>query len=61
MSERGPIFDAAREAYEAAQQRLLALTETPDYTVTVDDYRAKLKRALQDQRKAHKKVREAWG
>ena len=61
MTERGPIFDAAREAYEAARGRLLGLTETPYYAVTVDEYRAMLKRALQDQQKAHGKMMEAWG
>ena len=61
MTERGPIFDAAREAYEAARGRLSDLIDRPAKDVTVSEYRAMLKRALQDQQKAHRKMMEAWG
>ena len=60
MSERGEVFDAAVVVYEAAQKRLLDMTEAPDYSVTVAQYRAHLKEALQAQQRAHKAVMEAW-
>jgi len=60
MSERGETFDAAVVIYEAAQKRLLDLTETPDKTVTVAQYRAHLQDALKAQQRAHKAMMEAW-
>jgi hypothetical protein len=60
MSERGEEFDAAVVIYEAAQKHLLDLTEAPDYSVSVSEYRAKLKAALQAQQRAHKAVMAAW-
>ena len=60
MSERGETFDAAVVIYEAAQKRLLDMTESPDHTVSVAEYRAHLKEALQAQQRAHKAVMEAW-
>lgn len=61
MSERGPRFDAAVVVYEAAQQRLLDLTEQPCKDMPVSEYRAKLKDALKAQQRAHKAVMAAWG
>lgn len=60
MSERGESFDAAVVIYEAAQQRLLDMTETPDYSVSVSEYRAHLKDALKAQQRAHKAMMQAW-
>jgi hypothetical protein len=60
MSERGKDFDAAVVIYEAAQQRLLDLTEAPDKSVTVSEYRAHLKEALRAQQRAHKAMMAAW-
>lgn len=61
MSERGPHFDAAVVVYEAAQQRLLDLTEQPCKDMPVSEYRAMLKDALKAQQRAHKAVMAAWG
>jgi hypothetical protein len=60
VSERGKDFDAAVTIYEAAQQRLLDLTETPDKSLTVSEYRVHLKQALQAQQRAHKAMMAAW-
>ena len=60
MSEQGESFDRAREEYEAAQQRLLDLTETPCKDQTVAEYRAHLKDALRAQQRAHKAMMAAW-
>ena len=60
MSERGESFDAAVVIYEAAQKRLLDLTETPDKSVTVVQYRAHLQDALKAQQRAHKAMMAAW-
>ncbi len=60
MSERGKDFDAAVVIYEAAQKRLLDLTETPDKSISVSEYRAHLKAALQAQQRAHKAMMAAW-
>ena len=60
MSERGPEFDAAVVVYEAAQQRLLDMTATPDKSVSVAEYRAHLQDALRAQQRAHKAVMAAW-
>lgn len=62
MSDRGPHFDAAVVVYEAAQQRLLDLTEQPCKDMPVSAYRpAVLKDALKAQQRAHKAVMAAWG
>ena len=61
MTERGPIFDAAREAYEAAQALLANLIDNPSTDVTVDEYRAVLKIAQKASNDAHRKMMEAWG
>jgi hypothetical protein len=60
VSERGDAFDAAVVIYEAAQQRLLDLTETPCKDQTVAEYRAHLKDALRAQQRAHKAMMAAW-
>lgn len=60
MSERGEQFDAAVTVYEAAQQRLLDLTEQPPKDQTVAEYRAHLKDALKAQQRAHKAMMAAW-
>lgn len=60
MSERGEDFDAAVVIYEAAQQRLLDLTEQPRKDVSVTEYRANLKEALKAQQRAHKAMMAAW-
>lgn len=60
MSERGEGFDAAVVIYEAAQKRLLDLTENPDHSASVSEYRAHLKDALQAQQRAHKAMLAAW-
>lgn len=60
MSERGESFDAAVVIYEAAQQRLLDLTETPCKAVSVNEYRAHLRDALRAQQRAHKAMMAAW-
>ena len=60
MSERGEAFDAAVVIYEAAQKRLLDLTEQPCRDLSVAEYRAHLKAALQAQQRAHKAMMAAW-
>jgi hypothetical protein len=60
MSERGEAFDAAVVIYEAAQQRLLDMTDSPDKSVSVAEYRAHLKEALRAQQRAHKALMAAW-
>jgi hypothetical protein len=60
VSERGKDFDAAVTLYEAAQKRLLDLTEAPDKSVSVSEYRAHLKDALRAQQRAHKAMMAAW-
>jgi len=60
MSERGESFDAAVVIYEAAQKRLLDLTETPDKSITVIQYREHLQDALKAQQRAHKAMMAAW-
>lgn len=60
MSERGETFDAAVVIYEAAQRRLLDLTEQPCKDVTVADYQVHLKDALKAQQRAHKAMMAAW-
>lgn len=60
MSERGEDFDAKREAYEAAQAKLLDLIDGPDNRVPVSVYRSQLKAALQAQQRAHKAMIAAW-
>ena len=61
MTERGPIFDAAREAYEAAQTLLADLINNPQAGGTVDEYRAMLTLAQRVSNDAHRKMMEAWG
>ena len=61
MSERGEHFDAAVVVYEAAQKRLLDLTEQPCDEMPVSEYRAKLHDTLEAQQRAHKAVMAAWG
>lgn len=60
MSERGEEFDAKKAAYEAANEKLLRLTEMPDKTVSVEDYKAQIRKALAASRRAHKALLEAW-
>lgn len=59
-SERGWDFDAKREAYEAAQGKLLDLIDGPTCTASVSEYRRELKSALQAQQRAHKAMMAAW-
>lgn len=61
MSERGEVFDAAVVIYEAAQKRLLDLTEQPCKDMPVSEYRALLRDALKAQQRAHKAMMAAWG
>jgi hypothetical protein len=60
VSERGEEFDAAVVIYEAAQKRLLDLTENPDKSITVSEYQAHLQAALKAQQRAHKAMMAAW-
>lgn len=60
-TQPAPDFDAAREAYETAQGKLLGLIDAPDKTVPVNEYRAMLKQAAQEKQKAHETMMEAWG
>ena len=60
MSERGSDFDAKREAYEAAQEKLRALIEGPDKGVHFSEYRRQLKAALDAQQRAHDAMLAAW-
>lgn len=61
MSERGADFDAKKAAYEAASEKLLRLTEMPDKTISVDEYKAQIRKALATSRRAHKAMLGAWG
>ena len=61
MTERGPIFDAAREAYEAARGRLLGLIDNPLSGESVADYWSQLKAAQKASNDAHSAMMEAWG
>ena len=61
MTERGPIFDAAREAYEAAQGRLRTLVDNPDKSVPFYVYRVRIDKAMREVQDAHRKMMEAWG
>lgn len=60
MSERGADFDAKREAYEAAQARLLDLIDNPLSGGSVSEYWVALKAAQQDQHRAHEAMMAAW-
>lgn len=59
-SEQGAHFDAMREAYEAAQAKLLDLIDGPDKSLHFSEYRAQLNAALQDQQEAHDAMMAAW-
>lgn len=59
-SERGADFDAKREAYEAAQGKLLDLIDNPAKDITIPVYRVMLAHAMRDQRRAHKAMMAAW-
>jgi len=61
VTERGPIFDAAREAYEAAQGRLSDLIDGPNCNASISGYRRELKEAQRAVSDAHKTMMEAWG
>lgn len=60
MTAPAPDFDAAREAYEAAQTRLLDLIDGPNCNASISAYRRELKHALDEQQRAHKTMLEAW-
>ncbi|UYL88329.1 hypothetical protein SEA_EVEPICKLES_42 [Arthrobacter phage EvePickles] len=59
-SEQGAHFDAMREAYEAAQAKLLDLIDGPDKSLHFSEYRAQLNAALQEQQEAHDAMMAAW-
>jgi len=59
-SEQGAFFDAMREAYEAAQAKLLDLIDGPDKGLHFSEYRAQLNAALQEQQEAHDAMMAAW-
>lgn len=61
MTERTPEFDAAVEAYEAAQSDLMHLIDNPDKTVSVAEYIAKLEVAHNTKQAMHTAMMEAWG
>jgi len=61
MSERGPVFDTAREAYEKARQDRDHIIDHPDRTISVDEYRARIADAQHTCWEAHKNMMEAWG
>lgn len=60
MSERSADFDQKKAAYEAANEKLLRLTEMPDKTISVDEYKAQIRKALAASRRAHKAMLAAW-
>lgn len=60
MSEQRPVFDALREAYEAAQTKLLDLIDGPNCTASISEYRSELKAALAAQQRAHDAMMAAW-
>lgn len=61
MTGRGPVFDAAVEAYEAAQADLMHLIDNPDKTVSVAEYITKLEAAQNTKQAMHNAMMEAWG
>jgi len=61
VTERGPIFDAAREAYEAAQALLTDLIDGPDKSAPFYVYRVRIDKAMREVQDAHRKMMEAWG
>ncbi|AYN55820.1 hypothetical protein PP635_gp41 [Arthrobacter phage Auxilium] len=60
MSEQGAFFDGVREAYEAAQKKLLDLIDGPDKGLHFSEYRKQLNAALQEQQEAHDAMMAAW-
>lgn len=60
MSERGDNFDAKKAAYEAARDHLLRLTDMPDKSISVDEYKVQIRKALAASRRAHKAMLGAW-
>ena len=61
MSDRGPAFDAAVVAYEAARTVRDHIIDHPDRTISVDEYRARIADAQHTCTMAHKNMMEAWG
>lgn len=59
-SEQGAFFDTMREAYEAAQKKLLDLIDGPDKGLHFSEYRKQLNAALQEQQEAHDAMMAAW-
>lgn len=59
-SEQGAFFDTMREAYEAAQAKLLDLIDGPDKGLHFSEYRKQLNEALQEQQEAHDAMMAAW-
>jgi len=53
MSERGTEFDTRREAYEAARDNLAGMINIPDKTVTIAEYRTRIKEAQKVAQAAH--------
>lgn len=60
MSERGADFDAKMAACDKARTALAKLIDEPDKTVSVDEYRAKIKAAMKANQRAHKAMMAAW-
>jgi len=61
MSDRGPVFDAAVVAYEAARQERDHIIDHPDRDCTLDEYRARIADAQHKCTEAHRDMMEAWG
>jgi len=61
MSDRGPAFDAAVVAYEAARAARDRIIDHPDRTISVDEYRARIADAQHKCHMAHRDMMEAWG
>lgn len=60
MSERGPVFDAAQEAYDAAHADLVRRCDNPDKTVPASEYMAQLRAAEVKMLEAHQALMAAW-
>lgn len=60
MSERGPAFDAAVEAYEAARSERDRIIDHPDKTLPLDEYKRRIRDAQADVQRAHRAMMAAW-
>lgn len=60
MSERGPAFEAAVEAYEAARNERDRIIDHPDKTLPLDEYKRRIRDAQADMQQAHRQILEAW-